>query len=116
MSGLKITGCSEGMLKALERAQSAMEPRIKNLNKIHRALEDVQKDGERFDEKDPHRLSFGSHSFLVDREFVGAFEEILLGLYLRKERELQSFEWEIPLDAPKAQEPDDGEHSDLYVF
>lgn len=115
MSGIKITGFSEGMLKALERAQAAMEPRIKNLNMIHRALEDVQKDGERFDEKDPHRLSFGSHSFLVDREFVGAFKEIILGLYLRKERELQSFEWEIPLAAPKVQEPDDGEHSDLYV-
>lgn len=97
MSGIKITGCSEGMLRALERAQAAMEPKIKNLNMIHMALEDVQKDGERFDEKDYHRLSFGSHSFLVDREFVGAFEEILLGLYLRKERELQSFEWEIPL-------------------
>lgn len=115
MSGIKITGCSEGTLKALERAQEAMEPKIKNLNMIHRALEDVRKDEERFDEKNPHRLSFGSHSFLVDREFVGAFGEIILGLYLRKERELQSFEWEIPLAAPKAQEPDDGEHSDLYV-
>ena len=114
MSGLKITGCSEGMLKALERAQEAMEPKIKNLNMIHRALEDVQKDGERFDEDNPHRLSFGVHSFLVDMEFVGAFEEILLGLYLRKERELQSFEWEIPLAASKPQEPDDIDISDLY--
>ena len=113
MSGLKITGCSEGTLKALERAQEALEPLVENLNEVHEAIGDLQYSAEHGDE--PFRMRFGSHSFLVDREFVGAFEEILLGLYLRKERELQSFEWEIPLAAPKAQEPDDGEHSDLYV-
>ena len=113
MSGLKITGCSEGTLKALERAQERIEPLVKNLNKIHEVIADLQYSAKHGDE--PFRMTFDNHSFHVDAEFVGAFAEVLLGLYLRKERELQSFEWEIPLAASKPQEPDDGEHSDLYV-
>lgn len=114
MSGIKITGCSEGTLKALERAQETMEPLVKNLNEVHKALENVRH-AAAFPEQNPYRMNFGNHSFLVDVEFINELGEILLGLFLRKEQELNSFEWEIPLGAPKPQEPDDGEHPDLYV-
>ena len=113
MSGLKITGCSEGTLKALERAQEALEPLVENLNEVHKALENVRH-AAAYPKQNPYRMNFGTHSFLVDVEFINELGKILLGLFLRKEQELNSFEWEIPL-TPAPQEPDDGEHADLYV-
>ena len=111
MSGLKITGCSVGMLEALERVQEAVGPKIKSLNDTLDYLAEVRK----AKKGSTLYLSFGDYRIDVDSEFVCAFEEVLLGLYLRKEQELAAFEWEIPLAASKAQEPDNGEHPDLYV-
>lgn len=112
MSGIKITGFNDATVTGLHRVQQKMSICLCNIKHISNALFAIQ--GKLRAGDTPAVLMEGI-DFVADDEFLISLEDILLGLFNRKNRAMQTFEWEIPLAAPKAQEPDDGEHSDLYV-
>ena len=112
MSGLKITGFNETTVTALQRAQQKMSICLCNIKHISNALLAIQ---EKLRAGDTPAVLMEGIDFVADEEFLISLEDILLGLFNRKNRAMQSHEWEIPLTpAPKPQEPDDGV-SDLYV-
>lgn len=112
MSGLKITGFNDATVTGLQRVQQKMSICLCNIKHISNTLFAIQ---EKLRAGDTPAVLMEGIDFVADDEFLISLEDILLGLFNRKNRAMQSFEWEIPLAASKPQEPDDGEHSDLYV-
>ena len=115
MSGLKITGFNEDTVAKLQQIQVGMVARLEQLKKVSTLLSKIQEAMRRLRarETQPVMLMEGV-SFYPDEELLSNFEDVLIAFFNRKNAAINSYEWEIPL-TPAPQEPDDGEHSDLYV-
>lgn len=111
MSGLKITGFNEDTAEKLKQIQVRMVARLEQLEKVSTILSKIQEAMRRLRAGEIQRAieMMDGVSFYPDEELLSNFEDALIAFFNRKNA------WEIPLAAPKAQEPDDGEHSDLYV-
>lgn len=116
MSGLKITGFNEDTAEKLKQIQVRMVARLEQLEKVSTILSKIQEAMRRLRAGEIQRaMMMDGVSFYPDEELLSNFEDALIAFFNRKNAAINSYEWEIPLAAPKAQEPDDGEHSDLYV-
>ena len=116
MSGLKITGFNEDTVAKLQQIQVRMVARLEQLKKVSTLLSEIQEAMRRLRARETQRVMLMEGvSFYPDEELLSNFEDALIAFFNRKNAAINSYEWEIPLAAPKAQEPDDGEHSDLYV-
>lgn len=115
MSGLKITGFNEDTAEKLKQIQVRMVARLEQLKKVSTILSKIQEDMRRLRAGEIQRaMMMDGVSFYPDEELLSNFEDALIAFFNRKNAAINSYEWEIPLAAPKPQEPDDG-ISDLYV-
>lgn len=116
MSGLKITGFNEDTVAKLQQIQVRMVARLEQLKKVSTLLSEIQEAMRRLRARETQLVMLMEGvSFYPDEELLSNFEDALIAFFNRKNAAINSYEWEIPLAAPKAQEPDDGEHADLYV-
>jgi len=116
MSGIKITGFNEDPVAKLQQIQVRMVARLEQLKKVSTLLSEIQEAMRRLRARETQLVMLMEGvSFYPDEELLSNFEDALIAFFNRKNAAINSYEWEIPLAAPKAQEPDDGEHADLYV-
>lgn len=97
--GIRLQGINRAIIESFERTSDTAKGMLEDLDRISEAADHVC----RLEENNTRRIriSIGAgcdrHAFACDGEFLGEFHEALTGLYLRKQRELEGFEWEIPL-------------------